>query len=101
MHLGICRLLGAMCSISPFGDSCRRPPLGVGDEIQLSYATAMLMDEQSVEAFCMTGTIHDCGDKLGSMKANVAYAIRHTAFGEALKSHLRALLDCDDQSANI
>ena len=61
----------------------------------------MLMDEQSVETFCMTGVSHDCGDKLGYMRANVEYAMRHTAFGEDFKSHLRSLLDCDDNSANI
>lgn len=78
-----------------------KTPLGVGDEIQLTDVVAILMGEQSVEAFCMTGTSHDCGDKLGYMKANVEYAMRHTGFGEAFKSHLRALLDCDDNSANI
>lgn len=76
-------------------------PLGVGVEMQLTDAIAMPMEQQSVEAFCMTGLSHDCGDKLGYMKANVEYTMCHTAFGEDFKSRLRALLDCDDNSANI
>ena len=79
----------------------QKKPLGVGDEILLTVVIAILMDEQSVEAFCLTGAIQDCADKLGYTKANVEYAIHHTAFGEKLKSHLRELLDCDDNSANI
>ena len=42
-----------------------RTPLGVGDEIQLTDAIAMLMEQQSVEVFCMAGISHDCGHKFG------------------------------------
>ncbi|MBW3164216.1 UTP--glucose-1-phosphate uridylyltransferase GalU [Ferrimonas balearica] len=55
----------------------KKTPPGAGDEIQLTDAIAMLMAEQPVEAFHMTGVSHDCGDKLGYMKASVAYALRH------------------------
>ncbi|GAA4876892.1 UTP--glucose-1-phosphate uridylyltransferase GalU [Ferrimonas pelagia] len=58
-----------------------KTPHGAGDEIQLTDAIAMLMDKQTVEAFHMTGVSHDCGDKLGYMKANVIYAMRHPEFG--------------------
>ncbi|WP_036829385.1 UTP--glucose-1-phosphate uridylyltransferase GalU, partial [Photobacterium sanctipauli] len=40
-------------------------PPGAGDEIQLTDAIDMLMAEETVEAFHMTGRSHDCGDKLG------------------------------------
>ncbi|MBY5978963.1 UTP--glucose-1-phosphate uridylyltransferase GalU [Ferrimonas balearica] len=69
-----------------------RTPAGAGDEIQLTDAIAMLMDEQVVEAFHMTGKSHDCGDKLGYMKANVEYALRHPELGSAMKAHLQTLV---------
>ena len=78
-----------------------RTPLGVGDEIQLTDAIDMLMDNHEVEAFCMTGKSHDCGDKLGYMKANVEYAMRNSDFGEEFKAHFHALLDQEDNSLNI
>ncbi|MBY5921239.1 UTP--glucose-1-phosphate uridylyltransferase GalU [Ferrimonas balearica] len=68
-----------------------RTPAGAGDEIQLTDAIAMLMDDQVVEAFHMTGGSHDCGDKLGYMKANVEYALRHPEMGEAMRAHLKTL----------
>lgn len=61
----------------------------------------MLVGKQSVEAFCITGTSYDCGVKLDYMQANIEYSMRHIAFGGNFKYHLRALFDCNDNSANI
>ncbi|MBW3138204.1 UTP--glucose-1-phosphate uridylyltransferase GalU [Ferrimonas balearica] len=69
-----------------------KTPPGAGDEIQLTDAIAMLMEQETVEAFHMTGVSHDCGDKLGYMKANVEYALRHPELGEAMRAHLKSLL---------
>ena len=69
-----------------------RTPAGAGDEIQLTDAIAMLMEKEKVEAFHMTGKSHDCGDKLGYMKANVEYALRHPELGTAMKTHLQTLV---------
>ncbi len=66
-------------------------PQGVGDEIQLTDAIASLMKVETVEAFHMTGKSHDCGSKLGYMKANVEYALRHSELGEEFKSYLQTL----------
>jgi UTP--glucose-1-phosphate uridylyltransferase len=66
-------------------------PPGAGDEIQLTDAIAMLMEMETVEAFHMTGKSHDCGSKLGYMKANVEYALRHEELGEEFKSYLKTL----------
>jgi UTP--glucose-1-phosphate uridylyltransferase len=66
-------------------------PPGAGDEIQLTDAIAMLMEMETVEAFHMTGKSHDCGSKLGYMKANVEYALRHDELGEEFKSYLKTL----------
>jgi len=67
-------------------------PPGAGDEIQLTDAIASLMKVETVEAFHMTGKSHDCGSKLGYMKANVEYALRHNDLGEEFKAYLKAIL---------
>lgn len=64
-------------------------PAGAGDEIQLTDAIAMLMEKETVNAFHMTGKSHDCGSKLGFMKANVEYATRHPELGKAFKQYLK------------
>lgn len=72
-------------------DMLRRTPPGKGDEIQLTDAIAMLIEnpEYPVHAFHMTGRSHDCGDKLGYMKANMEYAIRHPQLGKDFKAFLK------------
>ncbi len=52
-------------------------PPGAGGEIQLTDAIASLMNIEQVDAYYMKGKSHDCGSKLGYMKANVEYALRH------------------------
>ncbi|MBW3138200.1 UTP--glucose-1-phosphate uridylyltransferase GalU [Ferrimonas balearica] len=64
-------------------------PLGAGDEIQLTDAIAMLMEQQEVEAFHMTGRSHDCGNKLGYMQAQVEYGLRHPELGQGLRAYLQ------------
>lgn len=58
-------------------DSLEFTPPGAGGEIQLTDAIVTLMKEEQVDAYYMTGKSHDCGSKLGYMKANIEYAIRH------------------------
>jgi len=67
-------------------------PPGAGDEIQLTDAIASLMKVETVEAFHMTGKSHDCGSKLGYLKANVEYGLRHKELGEEFKSYLAELI---------
>ncbi|TLS69332.1 UTP--glucose-1-phosphate uridylyltransferase GalU [Photobacterium damselae] len=64
-------------------------PPGAGDEIQLTDAIDMLMAEETVEAFHMSGKSHDCGDKLGYLKAFVEYGMRHKDLGEDFKAYLK------------
>ncbi|CND93949.1 UTP--glucose-1-phosphate uridylyltransferase GalU [Yersinia nurmii] len=71
----------------------KKTPSGAGGEIQLTDAIAMLMEQQPVEAFHMTGKSHDCGDKLGYMKAFVTYGIRHDTEGEKFSAWLKQQID--------
>ncbi len=66
-------------------------PPGAGDEIQLTDAIASLMKVEAVEAFHMTGKSHDCGSKIGYMKANVEYALRHMELGGEFTDYLQGL----------
>ncbi|WP_394226898.1 UTP--glucose-1-phosphate uridylyltransferase GalU [Pseudoalteromonas spongiae] len=70
----------------------KRTPLGAGNEIQLTDAIAMQMKEQQVDAYYMKGKSHDCGSKLGYMKANIEYALRRDDLKGELKAHIQSLL---------
>ncbi|MGZ9898550.1 UTP--glucose-1-phosphate uridylyltransferase GalU [Shewanella gaetbuli] len=70
-----------------------RTPPGAGDEIQLTDAIDMLIASDTVEAFNMTGKSHDCGDKLGYMKAFVEYGLHDPKLGDVFKKELVALIE--------
>ncbi|MCG9761561.1 UTP--glucose-1-phosphate uridylyltransferase GalU [Pseudoalteromonas sp. Isolate6] len=71
----------------------RKTPVGAGGEIQLTDAIDMLMEQETVEAFHMSGRSHDCGDKLGYLKAIVEYAIRDEQLGEEFSQFLNTLIN--------
>ncbi|MAQ02181.1 MAG: UTP--glucose-1-phosphate uridylyltransferase [Alteromonadaceae bacterium] len=66
-------------------------PPGAGGEIQLTDAITSLMKVEQVDAYYMKGKSHDCGSKLGYMKANVEYALRHPGLGDEFKEYLASL----------
>ena len=49
---------------------------GAGGEIQLTDALDMLLKETSLEAFLSEAEVHDCGNKYGFVRANLAVAKR-------------------------
>ncbi|WP_299007624.1 UTP--glucose-1-phosphate uridylyltransferase GalU [uncultured Shewanella sp.] len=67
-------------------------PKGAGDEIQLTDAIDKLIEIDNVEAFHMSGQSHDCGDKLGYMKAFVEYGLRDEILGAQFKTELNHIL---------
>lgn len=68
-------------------------PLGAGDEIQLTDAIAILMKEQAVHAYHIKGRSHDCGNKLGYMKAFVEFGLRDPVLGERFAEAMQQLLN--------
>ncbi len=72
-------------------DLLEKTPVGVGDEIQLTDAIDMLIEKETVEAFHMTGSSFDCGDKIGYMEAFVEYGIRHEKLGKDFKAFIKNL----------
>jgi UTP--glucose-1-phosphate uridylyltransferase len=65
---------------------------GAGGEIQLTDGLATLMTSQAFHALEYEGTTYDCGDKLGLLRANVAFALRHPSLGDAARAAIKALL---------
>jgi len=66
--------------------------VGAGGEIQLTDAIDALIAQETVEAFHMSGRSHDCGDKLGYLKAIVEYSMRHESLGEEFTEHMKKLV---------
>lgn len=64
---------------------------GAGGEIQLTDAIAALLADESVMAYPFAGTRYDCGSKLGYLKANVAYGLRHPEVAREFAAHLASL----------
>ena len=67
--------------------------VGAGGEIQLTDAIDTLIAQETVEAFHMSGRSHDCGDKLGYLKAIVEYSMRHESLGDEFTEHLKSLVN--------
>jgi UTP--glucose-1-phosphate uridylyltransferase len=66
---------------------------GAGGEIQLTDAIADMLEESPVYAYPFSGERYDCGNKLGYLKATVAYGLAHGEIGGPLREHLRDLVD--------
>lgn len=65
---------------------------GAGGEIQLTDGMATLMRRQDFHALEYEGTTYDCGDKLGLLRANVAFALRRPDLADAARKAIQELL---------
>ena len=65
---------------------------GAGGEIQLTDAMAELMKVQPFHALEYEGVTYDCGDKIGLLRANVAFALRHPILGADARAAIKTLL---------
>ena len=61
---------------------------GAGGEIQLTDAIDELLKVQQVDAYRIVGHSHDCGNKLGYMKAQFEYGLHHPDIGAGLQEFL-------------
>jgi UTP--glucose-1-phosphate uridylyltransferase len=73
-------------------DLLEHTPPGAGDEIQLTDAISVLIKLEDVQAYCLVGRSHDCGSKIGYMKANLEYGIRHPDFGQEFKKFVTSVI---------
>lgn len=65
---------------------------GAGGEIQLTDAMAELMKVQDFYALEYEGVTYDCGDKIGLLRANVAFALMRPDLEAAAREAIKALL---------
>ena len=65
---------------------------GAGGEIQLTDAMVALMASQPFHGLEYDGTTYDCGDTIGLLRANVAYALKDPAAGAQARSVIEAAL---------
>ena len=65
---------------------------GAGGEIQITDAMIRLMQSQAFHGLQFTGTTYDCGDKIGFLAANVAYALEREDLGPAFREVLQTII---------
>jgi UTP--glucose-1-phosphate uridylyltransferase len=69
----------------------KQPP-GAGGEIQLTDAMIRLMKTQAFNGVKFVGKTFDCGDKLGFLAANIAFALDDKELALPFKAALKQLL---------
>jgi UTP--glucose-1-phosphate uridylyltransferase len=70
-------------------DALRRTPRGVGGEVQLTDAVALLIDEgHPVHVVVHRGSVHDLGNPGGYLKAAVDFALDREDYGPTLRKWL-------------
>jgi UTP--glucose-1-phosphate uridylyltransferase len=72
---------------------------GAGGEIQLTDAMARLMQHQDFHAVEYEGTSYDCGDKLGYLRATLAFALNDPELGTAARKVAEAVLKTEGRGA--
>ena len=73
-------------------DSLAHGKRGAGGEIQLTDAMLDRLQSETFHALEYQGTTYDCGDKLGLLRANVAWALRDPDSRDAARRVIEDLL---------
>jgi UTP--glucose-1-phosphate uridylyltransferase len=66
---------------------------GKGGEIQLTDSIRSLINKEEIYAYEFQGTYYGVGDKVGFLKANVAFALKRKDIGEELKGFLKQIIE--------
>ena len=66
-------------------------PPGINGEIQLTDALKTFAKKDPFYAYELEGIRHDAGDKLGFLKATVAYGLKNHELGKPFKNYLKSL----------
>jgi len=64
---------------------------GAGGEIQLTDGIEAMMKEEKILAYRFEGTRYDCGSKLGYLKAQVAFGLKHGEIRDEFAAYLKEL----------
>lgn len=74
-------------------EELERQETGAGGEIQLTDAMARLIDRQPFHGLVFEGQRFDCGDKLGFLEANIAFALDRDDLGSGTREMLKRFGD--------
>ena len=66
--------------------------IGAGGEIQLTDSMAQLIGKQGFHGVRYEGTRYDCGDKIGFIEANAAFALAHPEMGAQVRIALQKIV---------
>ncbi len=73
-------------------DNVRKNARGAGGEIQLTDAMIGLIGKQPFHGFRFEGKTYDCGDKVGFIEANVAFALARPDLRDAVHKAVKRLI---------
>jgi UTP--glucose-1-phosphate uridylyltransferase len=71
---------------------------GVGGEIQLTDALAMLQKSDGLIGYRFDGIRHDAGDKVGYLVANIAFALKRPDLKPGLLEYLRTVVAAEGKT---
>ncbi len=86
-------IIGRYILMPEIFDLLSRTTPGHGGEIQLTDALLALSKKRPMFAYEFDGTRYDAGDKLGYLKAIIAYGMLHVDLGESLINHLKEIAE--------
>ena len=66
---------------------------GKGGEIQITDAIKSLIGREKIFAYKFKGMRYDVGEKIGFLKANIAYALKREDLGSELKEYLKKIVE--------
>jgi UTP--glucose-1-phosphate uridylyltransferase len=69
---------------------------GVGGEVQLTDGMAKLIGTAPFHGLRYKGQRFDCGDKIGFVQAQIAYALKRPEMADALRTYLAHYADCSN-----
>ncbi len=69
-----------------------RTPRGKGNEIQLTDAMKLMLEDVAIYGVTLDGLRHDIGNKLDFLKTNVLYGLEREGFGPEFREFLHRLL---------
>jgi UTP--glucose-1-phosphate uridylyltransferase len=89
-------VVGRYILTSGIFDAIKKVEPGKGGEIQLTDAIKQLIGRENVFAYEFKGIRYDVGEKIGFLKANIAFALKRTDLGFELKEYLKQLVEGKD-----
>jgi UTP--glucose-1-phosphate uridylyltransferase len=84
-------IIGRYILMPDIFDLLEKTTPGHGGEIQLTDALQALGKKRDMYAYEFNGTRYDAGDKMGYLKAILAYGLIHNKLGAELKAHIKEL----------